>query len=120
MQSRFWDFVTHYHDTRAWIPRNVVFANRTALNALPDAQRAAVMAAAATAEARGWAAARRESADRIAQLKANGMTVLEPSAELAIGLRRIGSVLAEEWQVGAGADGVAILQAYRAALGQKP
>jgi hypothetical protein len=55
---------------------------------------------------------------RIGQLKANGMTVLAPSPELVEGLRRIGGTLAEEWQVGAGSDGVAILQAYRASLGK--
>ena len=23
VEARFWDFVSHYHDTQAWLPRNV-------------------------------------------------------------------------------------------------
>jgi TRAP-type transport system periplasmic protein len=120
VQSKFWDFVTHYHDTQAWIPRNIVFAKATALAGLPAAEREAVLAAARAAETRGWAAAARETADRTDQLKASPLVVVAPSSELMAGLRSIGQTMGEEWGVGAGADGVAMLKAYREALTKTP
>ena len=46
-------------------------------------------------------------------LKQNKMKVLPPSAELKAGLSKIGDTLAAEWQKRAGADGEAILTAYK-------
>jgi TRAP-type transport system periplasmic protein len=41
------------------------------------------------------------------------MKVLAPSAELKAGFAKIGETLAAEWQKRAGADGEAILAAYK-------
>lgn len=113
VEARFWDFVTHFHDTQAWIPRNLVVVNKAAFAKLTPPQQQAVLAAAKTAETRGWQTSQNETNDRIAQLKANKMTVLAPSAALKDGLRRIGATLAAEWEKAAGAEGAAVLKAYR-------
>ena len=46
-------------------------------------------------------------------LKDAGITVLLPSPELQAGLAKIGGVIANEWASSAGADGEAMLAAYR-------
>ncbi len=113
VEARFWDFVSHYHDTQAWLPRNMVFANKAAFDALPDAQKTALMTAAKAAEERGWTSSVRETSERIQALKDNKMNVVEPSAALKDGLRKIGAAIGVEWEASAGAEGKAILEAYR-------
>jgi len=113
VDTRIWEFTTHYHDTQAWIPRNVVFVNREAFNALPAAQREAVLSAARAAEERGWKTAREETVARTQILRDNRMQVIEPAAALRDGLHRIGAQIAQEWEQQAGADGATILRTYR-------
>jgi TRAP-type C4-dicarboxylate transport system substrate-binding protein len=59
--SKAWDFLTHYHDTQAWLPKNMVIVNKSAFDALNDAEKTAVLEAAATAETRGWEASKVET-----------------------------------------------------------
>ncbi len=113
VDTRIWEFTTHYHDTQAWIPRNMVIVNRAQFNALPQAQRDAVLAAARAAEERGWEVAARETSTRTQTLRENRMTVLEPSPSLRNGLLAIGRTISSEWETAAGADGRTILEAYR-------
>jgi TRAP-type C4-dicarboxylate transport system substrate-binding protein len=51
----------------------------------------------------------------IATLKAGGMSVEEPSAQLKADLAKVGDVVIKEWTEKAGADGKAVLDAYKAA-----
>ena len=48
------DYLTHYIDTQAWLPRNIVFVNKEAFDKLTPAQQKAVNDAAKAAETRGW------------------------------------------------------------------
>src|SRR5690606_1209864 len=61
VSSQAWDYTDYYIDTRAWIPKNMVIVNKRAFRRLPEAQRAALLEAAARAEARGWQMAREET-----------------------------------------------------------
>lgn len=113
VEARFWDFVTHYHDTQAWIPRNMVFVNKAAFDALSPEVQAAVKEAASAAETRGWDASRAETEKRIGQLKESSMTVVSPAPEALLeGLREIGAQIAAEWTASAGEEGAAILSVY--------
>jgi TRAP-type C4-dicarboxylate transport system substrate-binding protein len=47
------------------------------------------------------------------QLKAKGMKVQAPSAELAAGFKKAGDTLTADWLKKAGADGQAIVDAYK-------
>lgn len=114
VSSQAWDYTTHYIDVQAWLPKNMVFVNTDALNALSDDERAAVLAAAEAAEARGWEMSRAETATQIAALEAAGMTVMQPSEALSARLTEIGETMATEWLEGAGEAGAAVLDAYRA------
>ncbi len=114
VSSQAWDYTTHYIDVQAWLPKNMVFVNTDALNALSDAERTAVLAAAEAAEVRGWAASSAETDTQIAALTAAGMEVMQPSDALSARLAEIGATMTEEWLAGAGDAGSAILDAYRA------
>jgi TRAP-type C4-dicarboxylate transport system substrate-binding protein len=114
VDSKVWDFLSHYHDTQAWLPRNMVIVNKAAFEALGEAERAAVMEAAAEAETRGWEMSQTETAEKTQALKDNGVTVVEPSEELKSGFSEIGKTITEEWKGRAGADGEALLQSYGA------
>lgn len=113
VSSQAWDYTTHYIDTQAWLPKNMVFINSSALEALSDAEQTAILAAAETAEARGWEMSAAETADKIAGLEAAGMTVMQPSDALSEKLAEVGSVMVSEWLETAGDAGAAILARYQ-------
>ena len=112
--TKAWEYVKNYYRTNAFHPKNVVVVNERAFQRLPDGVKKAVLAAAADAEKRGWefGKQREQSADR--ELAANGMTLHEPDAAMRAAYRKVGDTMLAEWQKSAGADGAAIIKAYRA------
>lgn len=114
VSSQAWDYTSHYIDVQAWLPKNMVFVNASALAALSDDERAAVMAAAEAAETRGWEMSRAETDTQIAALEAAGMMVMQPSDALSARLAEIGEIMAAEWMSGAGDAGAAVLEAFHA------
>lgn len=115
VSSQAWDFTDYYTDTQAWLPKNMVIVNSTAFDGLPEEQRQAVLDAAAEAETRGWEMSEAETAEKIATLKENGMTVAEPSETLSRELSEIGDTMTQEWLEEAGDEGAALIEDYRAA-----
>lgn len=111
--SKVWESLTHYYDTQAWLPKNMVFASVDAFKKLDAATQKAVMDAAAAAEKRGWEVSVVESESAKADLVKNGMKVQPPSPALKEGLQKIGATMIEEWVKKAGADGAAIVAAYK-------
>lgn len=112
--SKAWDFVTHYTDIQAWLPKNIVVVSKKAFRKLDKKTQDAVLAAAKTAEVRGWEMSKKETAEKTAILKENGIVIVTPSAELMAGLKDIGSEMIVDWKKSAGAEGEALLQAYQA------
>ncbi len=115
VSSQAWDFTSVYVDVNAWLPKNVIFVNTEAFNALPEDQRTALLAAAATAEARGWEMSQAETATQIAALEANGMTVVQPSEALSVALAAAGEQMTGAWLEEAGDAGTTLLTAFEAA-----
>jgi TRAP-type C4-dicarboxylate transport system substrate-binding protein len=111
--SKVWESLTHFYDTQAWIPKNYTIMNKAAFDALDKPTQEAILKAAATAETRGWKAWEDKANWYLDQLKAKGMKVLPPSAELASGFKKIGEQLTADWLKKAGPDGQAIVEAYR-------
>lgn len=111
--SQAWDFVSVYHDTRAWLPKNMVIVNMRAFDALSADEQAALLAAADEAETRGWAMSEEETGSKTSTLADNGMGVVEPSATLAAQLGEIGETMTSEWLESAGEAGQAVIDAYR-------
>jgi len=110
--KKVWEHLTHFYDTQAWLPRNTVFANKTAFDALPKAQQNCLKSAGMLAEAAGTARAEQLTGWYLTELAANGMKVGGPGEKLTSDLKAIGKTMAGEWSKAAGADGAAILKAY--------
>jgi TRAP-type C4-dicarboxylate transport system substrate-binding protein len=111
--TKAWEVVKYYYDTQAWLPKNIVFANKQAFDALDKASQEAVMKCAAEAETRGWKTSEEKNKWYLEQLTKNGMTVAPPSAQLKADLKKIGETMTAEWIATAGADGKAIVDAYK-------
>ena len=111
--SKAWDFVSHYTDIQAWVPKNIVVVNKRAFRKLDKSVQDAVLASAAKAEIRGWEMSMAETAAKVKILKENGMKIVKPSPELMAGLKKIGAKMLESWNEAAGAEGATIMKAYK-------
>ncbi|MGQ9724928.1 MAG: TRAP transporter substrate-binding protein [Tepidimonas sp.] len=111
--SKVWEQVKYFYDVAAWLPKNVVFVSKRAFDALDEPTKQAVLKAAADAEVRGWRESEEKTAWYLDQLRKNGMTVDKGSPQLRSELRAIGETMIQEWSQQAGAQGAAILKAYR-------
>ena len=111
--TKAWEFVKNYYMTNAMHPKNVVVVNERAYQRLPAAQQQALGVTAAAAEKRGWDLSRQREASANKMLADNGMTVHTPDAAIMGGLGKIGDTISAEWLKAAGADGEAIVKAYR-------
>jgi TRAP-type C4-dicarboxylate transport system substrate-binding protein len=111
--TKAWEVVKHYYDTQAWLPKNIVFVNKEAFSALDKASQQAVVKAAQDAEVRGWKTSQEKNGWYLEQLTKNGMTVAPPSAQLKADLKKIGETMTAEWLKTAGADGQAIVDAFK-------
>ncbi len=111
--SKTYEHVKYWYDTQAWLPKNAVVANKSAFEALDPATRQALLKAAADAEARGWASSKEKNGWYLDQLRAKGMSIEKPSPALASGLKKIGDTLLQDWLKKAGAEGQAVVDAFR-------
>jgi TRAP-type C4-dicarboxylate transport system substrate-binding protein len=111
--SKAWESLKYFYDVQAWIPKDYTFVNKAAFEALDKPTQEAILKAAATAETRGWKAWEEKANWYIDQLKAKGMTVEPPSPALRAGFEKIGQQLTADWLKKAGADGQAVIEAYK-------
>jgi TRAP-type transport system periplasmic protein len=111
--TKAWEVVKNYYDTQAWIPKNIVFVNKKAFDALDKATQQAVLKSAREAETRGWKTAQEKTKWYTDELAKNGMNVAQPSAQLKADFQKVGDTMTQEWLKSAGADGKAIVDAYR-------
>ena len=113
VDSKAWDFLTHFHDTQAWLPRNVVIVSKEAFDKLSAAEKKALTDAAKAAEERGWTASAAETSEKIKTLALNKITIVAAvgSAEDRASLKS-----ASRWppsgRLAAGADGKVILETF--------
>jgi TRAP-type C4-dicarboxylate transport system substrate-binding protein len=111
--SKAWETLTHFYDVQAWIPKDATFVNKAAFAALDKPTQDALLKASADAEARGWKMWEEKTNWYLDQLKSKGMKVQAPSKALADGFKKAGDTLTADWLKKAGADGQAIVDAYR-------
>jgi len=112
VETQAWDFLSSYYDVRVINNKNIVLANERAFNALDKATRAAVLDAAAKAEARGWAASQKLMEAKTGELAAKGVKVVPPSPALQAELNKVGDAMTAEWVKRAGPEGEKMLKAY--------
>ncbi len=111
--SKVWEHLDHFYDTQAWLPRNLVFANKDAFDGLDAKAKDCLTSAAAEAQAAGTAKSEELTGWYLEQLKANGMQVLPPSDKLKADLAKVGETMADEWAAAAGDAGAKALAAYK-------
>src|SRR6516164_7168894 len=111
--SKAWETMTYFYDTQAWLPKNVTLINKAAFDRLDKPTQDALLKVAAAAETRGWWMSQDKHKWYGEQLAAHGLKVLSPSDALKTGLQQIGERLTAEWLTKAGADGQAVIDAYK-------
>lgn len=111
--SKVWETLTHFYDTRAWIPRNVTFVNKAAFDALDKPTQDAVLKAAKVAEERGWKVWETKTEWYHDEIAKKGMKVLKPSPALVAGFKKVGEQLTADWLKRAGAEGQGVMDAYK-------
>jgi TRAP-type C4-dicarboxylate transport system substrate-binding protein len=111
--SKTYEHIKNWYNTQAWLPKNAVIVNAAAFNALDKPTQDAVLKAAADAESRGWKLSEEKNGWYIDQLKAKGMTIINPSPQLAADLKKVGDTMLADWLKKAGPDGKAIVDAYK-------
>ena len=111
--SKVWESLNYFYDTQAWIPKNVTFVNKAAFESLDKPTQEAFLKAAAAAETRGWKAWENKTEWYHEEIAKKGMKVLKPSPELAAGFKKIGDQLTADWLKKAGAEGQAVVDAYK-------
>lgn len=112
VDSRVYEQVKYFYDLQIALPKNAVFVNAAAFNALDKSQQAAVRAAAASAEERGWKLSYDWNEASKKTLSEKKMFVVEPSSKLVSDFKQLGWTILQEWQKKAGAEGESIVQAY--------
>ena len=113
VDTQAWDYLSHYYDTQAMLPHNVVFVSKAAFGKLDAATQKAVLDAAASAETRGAKTSEAENDGYKKTMASKGIKILQPSAKLTAEFEVIGKQMTDEWVKKTGADGEAILAGYR-------
>ncbi len=111
--TKTFESIKNFYDTQAWIPKNAVLINAKSFDALDPTAKAAVLKAAADAEARGWKVAEEEYEEYKRLLTERGMKIHKPSPKLDADMRQVGSIMQADWLKVAGADGAAIVDTYK-------
>lgn len=113
VESKLHEQVKYFYPVNAWLPRNATVVNQKAFDALDKPTQEAVLKAAAAAEARGWATSEKLDGEYIKELGSKGMTIAAPSEAIKKTLADIGDTMTSEWLKTAGAEGQAVIDAYR-------
>jgi TRAP-type C4-dicarboxylate transport system substrate-binding protein len=119
VSSQAWDYVTHYYDFQAWLPKDMVIVNKETFEKLPTDVQAIIMEAAGKAEKRGWLMSKHETAEKTKTLVDNGILVSPPSEKLKKGLTHIRQQMVKEWLEQGNETSKKILDAYYKAVGSE-
>ena len=111
--TKTYEHIKYWYDIQAWLPKNAVFMNRKAFDALDKATQDAVLKAAATAETRGWKISEEKNDWYKKALAEKGMKIMPSSAKLTGDFRQVGGIMLEDWLKRAGAEGKAVVDTFR-------
>jgi TRAP-type C4-dicarboxylate transport system substrate-binding protein len=111
--TKTYEHIKNFYDTQAWLPKNAVIVNKKSFDALDKPTQDALLKAGLEAEARGWEMSKRVNTESLDKLRANGMTIHKPSAQLKADMAKVGETMLKEWIEKAGPEGKALIDAYR-------
>ncbi|MBB6564002.1 TRAP-type C4-dicarboxylate transport system substrate-binding protein [Acidovorax soli] len=112
VENQVWGQIRQYYGINAWFPKNIVFVNQQAFDALPAPVRQAVSKAASDAEARGWTLSEAIAQESVGELQRKGIKVERASAELDADLKRLGERFSREWVRSVGGEANQIFIPY--------
>ena len=108
-----WEHLSHYYKVNAWLPRNYVIINKGIYEGLSDDIRSALHKAADETGAACSAKSAELASWYFEQLEANGMKVEDAGPAFLKELKSIGAKMQADWLASVGADGQAIVDAYK-------
>lgn len=108
-----WEFTSHFYDTNAWLPKQMVFVNEAAFKKLPPQAQEAILKASATADKRGWEMSRQKVDEARKELAAKGMKVVKPGPKLQAEFDKIGEQMLNDWLQKADDDGKKVVAEFR-------
>ena len=111
--TKTYEHIKYWYDTQAWLPKNAVLVNKAAFDALDKPTQAAVLKAAADAQERGNKISEEKNDWYKKALADKGMKIMKPSPKLMADMRQVGTIMLADWEKKAGADGQALISAYR-------
>lgn len=97
VENRVWDEIGYFYEINAWFPKNIVFVNAQAYNALTPSDRGALTQAAARAESRGWAMSEALANESAQELERRGMSVGRVPKAFEDEFKRLGERFSREW-----------------------
>jgi TRAP-type C4-dicarboxylate transport system substrate-binding protein len=109
-----WESLTHFYEVDSWLPRNYVMVNKGVWNDTSKANQGVILGCASLAEYTGFWRSKEYTGFTLNGLRAGGMTVGPAGDKLVAELKEIGKTMTAEWLEKAGAEGKAIVDAYRA------
>ncbi len=108
-----WESLTHFYEVDAWLPRNYVMVNKDTWNGTSQANQNIIQGCAALAEYAGNYRSIEYTQFTLNGLKAGGMTVGPAGDKLVSDLKAIGVTMTAEWLEKTGAEGKAIVDAFK-------
>ncbi|SEP75587.1 TRAP transporter substrate-binding protein [Thalassovita taeanensis] len=109
-----WESLNYFYEVDAWLPHNYVFVNSDVWKATPDASKSVISACANLAEYTGVWRSKQYTDFTMKGLADGGMTVAPASDTLKAELQVIGETMTADWLASAGAEGQAIVDAFKA------
>lgn len=115
--AQLWEHQSHFTEVNYAMPLQFMHMNRDAFNSLNEEQRAAVLAAAETAERKGWDMVVERVGQNYETMRSNGMTVVtDVSPEFLAALSEAAAETRSEWRSRFGeANADALMAAFEAA-----
>ncbi len=113
VSQKSWDYVSHYSEINAWIPKNLTIINAEFFNGLDEETQEIILSAAAKAQTKAWKIVREKASEHTQILEKNGIKVSRPSLDLLEELRNIGYTMTDEWIDSAGPSGSDIVDLFQ-------
>jgi len=109
-----WESLNYFYEVDAWLPRNYVMVNSDVWSGVSDPSKSVIQACAGLAEYAGSWRSKEYTGFTLQGLRDGGMTVGPAAEQMVNELKEIGVTMTNEWLEAAGADGQAIVEAFRA------
>lgn len=110
-----WDYLTHFYDVKAYLPRNIVVVNQRVFDALDADVQQAILDAAEKAAARGEQMAEEDHMAKRDVMEEHGIKISDGSEALNSEFHKLGEQMGQEWAKRAGDMGEQVLDAYHKA-----